>query len=125
MTEADFVGLSLAHQMGNLGDKMLLIFSGIQSHCLESEVLGVLTWFDEIRFNHKRSWNQAKYTLLVTMTFPLVSFNSGLPPRPPPPCLVFGQAFVPPQVGTRVGYSLLISVTGIPTPMYYFFFLLI
>lgn len=52
---------------------MSLIFSAIQSHHLESEVLGVLTCFDEIQFN------QAKYTLLVTMTFPLVSFNSGTP----------------------------------------------
>lgn len=47
---------------------MSLIFSAIQSHHLGSEVLGVLTCFDEIQFN------QAKYTLLVTMTFPLVSW---------------------------------------------------
>lgn len=86
---------------------MSLISSAIQPHHLESEVLGVLTCFDEIQFN------QTKYTLLVTMTFQLWGHLTLVPP-----CLVLGQAFVPPQAETRVGDSLLISVTGIPTPMY-------
>ena len=101
MTESRFCRVSLAHQMGNLGDKMLLIFSEIQSHLLESEVLGVLPCFDEIQFNHKGSWNQAKYTLLVTMTFPLVSFNSDTLL----PCLVF----CPSPGGHQLGVSLDLS----------------